>query len=359
MNFNLLPLFIAFLITFILTPSVKKVALTLKILDHPDKRKIHNNPIPVLGSIAVFLGILVGVLFYGLNPFFHKDLLVLLSAATMLLVVGVLDDVGFLHPQIKLMVAMPVAGIILISFDLHLKIFPVNLLNYFFTLFWVVGITAAYNLLDGMDGLSTGICFIASFFYLMMGGILGDSFLMSLSLSLMGACLAFLIYNFHPAKIFLGDSGAILLGFLLASMGLRVVNNDSLPLLTRWMVPILILAVPIFDTSLITFSRVRRGLVPFLHPGKDHSHHRLFNLGLGQRKAVVILYGVEMMGGLLSLVIYSTTPFLGYLFFGFLISAGVGLIFLFEKFPYERQELTQKEPYSEVRSPHQNPLVMI
>ncbi len=344
MNFNLHPLFIAFLITFILTPSVKKVALALGILDHPDKRKIHNNPMPVLGSIPVFLGILVGVLFYGLNPFFHKDLLVLFSAASVLLVVGVLDDVRFLHPQIKLMVAMPVAGIILISFDLHLKIFPVNLLNYFFTLFWVVGITAAYNLLDGMDGLSTGVCLIASFFYLMIGGITGDPFLMSLSLSLIGACLAFLIYNFHPAKVFLGDSGAILLGFLLASMGLRVVNNDSLPPLTRWMVPVLILCVPIFDTSLITYSRLKRGLIPFLNPGKDHSHHRLFNLGLGQRKAVLILYSVGMMGGLLSLIIYSTTPFLGYLFFGSLISVGLGLILLFEKFPYERQELTKKEP---------------
>ena len=338
MNSRPIPLLVAFAVTLILTPVVKRVSLRLMILDYPDKRKIHSNPIPLLGSIAVFLGFLVGVFSYDLNPFFHKELLILLSAGTLLLIVGVFDDAGLLHPQIKLMVAMPVAGIILIFFDLHLKIFPVNILNYFFTLLWVVGITAAYNLLDGMDGLSTGVCLIASFFYLMMGGVTGDSFLITLSLSLIGACLAFLIYNFHPAKIFLGDSGAILLGFLLASMGMRVVNNDSLPLLTRWMVPILILAVPIFDTSLITYSRLKRGLIPFLNPGKDHSHHRIYNLGLGQRKTVLIIYLFGVIGGLLSLMIYRLSPLSGYLIFGFLMLVGFALLFSFEKLPYERQE---------------------
>lgn len=338
--FNLIPFFMAFIVTLGVTPGVKRIALILKILDHPEERKIHHHPTPLLGSIAVYLGFLVGLFFSGFNPSLHQELLVFLSAATLLLVVGVLDDAGFLHPQIKLMGAMPVAGLILIYFDSGLKVFPFQFLNYFFTLFWIVGITAAYNLLDGMDGLSTGVCLIASIFYLLFGIATGDLLLIWIASSLGGACLAFLIYNFHPAKIFLGDSGAILLGFLLASMGLRVANNESLPVLTRWMFPILILCVPIFDTSLITFSRLRRGLVPFLTPGKDHSHHRLFNLGLGQRKAVLILYGLGLVGGFLSLAIYPMIPFFGYLFFGFLIFGGVGLIFLFEKFPYERQELS-------------------
>ncbi|MGB9629097.1 MAG: MraY family glycosyltransferase, partial [Thermodesulfobacteriota bacterium] len=104
-----------------------------------------------------------------------------------------------------------------------------------------------------------------------------------------------LIYNFHPARIFLGDSGAIFLGFMLASMGLRVANNESLPILSRWMLPILILLVPIFDTSLITISRLKRGLIPFLHPGKDHSHHRLLNLGLGYKKTVLLIYLFEKL----------------------------------------------------------------
>ena len=341
MNLNTVSLFVAFIITLILIPIVRKFALSLRILDHPDKRKIHNNPVPLLGGIAVYIGILVGVILSGLNPFLHRDLLILLSAATMLLVVGVMDDVGFLHPQIKLMVAMPVAALILIYFDLHLRIFPINLLNYFFTLFWVVGVTAGYNLLDGMDGLSTGVCLIASFFYLMIGWMTGDSFLIIISLSLVGACLAFLLYNFHPAKIFLGDGGAILLGFLLAAMGIRVANNDSLPILTRWMIPILILSVPIFDTSLITFSRVRRGLIPFLHPGKDHSHHRLYNLGLGQRRTVFIIYLLGIAGGLLSLGIYRLSSFTGFLVSGFLLLTGLLLIILFERLPYERQELVK------------------
>lgn len=258
--------------------------------------------------------------------------------------VGVLEDAGFLHPQVKLMGAMPVAGLILIYFDLGLNLFPLQFFNYFFTLLWVVGITAAYNLLDGMDGLWTGVCLIASLFYLAFGVITGDFLLLWIASSLAGACLAFLIFNFHPAKIFLGDSGAILLGFLLASMGLRVANNDSLPLLTRWMVPVLVLCVPIFDTSLITYSRLRRGLVPFLHPGKDHSHHRLYNLGLGQRKTVLIIYLLGMVGGFLSLRIYRLSVFKGFIVFGLLIGAGLALLFIFEKLPYERQELIREEP---------------
>jgi len=330
---------LAFLVTLVVTPLVKKAAIRLKILDHPDPRKIHSRPIPLLGSIAVYLGFLAGLFLSGFHPFLDKELFILLSTATLLLVVGLLDDAGFLHPQIKLMGAMPVAGLILIYFDLGLKVFPFQFLNYFFTLFWVVGITAAYNLLDGMDGLSTGVCLIASSFYLTIGMMTGDPLLIFLPLCLMGACLGFLIYNFHPAKIFLGDSGAILLGFLLASMGLRVANNESLPIMTRWMLPILILAVPIFDTSLITLSRLRRGLIPFLHPGKDHSHHRLYNLGLGQRKSVLLIYLLGTIGGLLSLLIYRLTSFSGYVIFGFLIVLGLALLFLFEKLPYDRQEL--------------------
>jgi len=340
MNLNFIPFFVALIVTLSVTPIVKKVAFMLKVLDHPNQRKIHQQPIPLLGSVAVYLGFLVGLFFSGFDLSPHSELFIPLSAATLLFIVGLLDDVGYLHPQIKLMVGMPVAGIILIFFDLHLKFFHLNLLNYFLTLFWIVGITAAYNLLDGMDGLSTGVCLIASFFYLIIGGITGDLFLILLPLCLMGACLGFLIYNFHPAKIFLGDSGAILLGFLLASMGLRVANHESLPLLTRWMIPILILTVPIFDTSLITFSRLRRGLIPFLTPGKDHSHHRLYNLKLGQRGAVLILYGLGLAGGFFSLCIYLIGSLSGYLIFGLLILGGLGLIFLFEKIPYERQELS-------------------
>jgi len=339
--------FIAFALAFgaslLLTPFIRKLALAQKIVDHPNHRKIHQAPIPLLGSIAVYLGFLIGMSFSGSNPFINKEIITLFFAGTLLLIVGILDDCGILHPQIKLMVAMPVAGLILIFFDLHLKILPINFLNYFFTIFWIVGITAAYNLLDGMDGLSSGVCVIASFFYFLTGLIANDSFLVSISLPLMGACLAFLIYNFHPAKIFLGDSGAIFLGFMLAAMGLRVANHETLPLLTRWMIPILILMVPIFDTSLITISRIRRGLIPFLHPGKDHSHHRLYNLGLGQRKTVLSIYLFGIASGLISLIIYRLPIAGAYLLFCLILLSCLALLFFFEKLPYERQELLKSE----------------
>lgn len=332
-----IPFILAFGVSFILTPLMKRIAFSLKIVDYPNHRKIHLAPIPLLGSIAVYVGFLMGIFSTNIK----SEMNIILSLGTMLLVVGFLDDWGILHPQIKLMVGMPVAGLLLILFDQGLKIFPIKILNDFFTLFWIVGITAAYNLLDGMDGLSTGVCIIASFFYFLTGLIVGDSFLISISLPLMGACLGFLIYNFHPAKIFLGDSGAIFLGFMLASMGLRVANNDSLPVLTRWMLPLFILVVPIFDTSLITISRLRRGLIPFLHPGKDHSHHRLYNLGLGQRKTVLLIYLLGIVGGLLCLVIYCLSTFGASLIFSLLLLSCLTLIYLFEKLPYERQELTK------------------
>ena len=332
---------LAFGVSFLLTPIIRRIALAFSIVDHPNRRKIHQAPIPLLGSIAVYLGFLIGMSFSGSNPLIHKEFIILFFAGTILLIVGILDDCRILHPQIKLMVAMPVAGLILTFFDLHLKFFPINLFNYFFTIFWIVGITAAYNLLDGMDGLSTGICIIASFFYFLIGLISNDPFLVSIPLPLMGACFAFLIYNFHPAKIFLGDSGAIFLGFMLATMGLRVANNEYLPLLTRWMLPILILLVPIFDTGLITISRIRRGLIPFLHPGKDHSHHRLYNLGLGQRKTVLLIYLFGIAGGLISLCFIKLPPIPCYLIFILLILLGFILIYFFEKLPYEKQELVK------------------
>ena len=335
-------LILAFLITFLLTPIAKRVAFILNIFDYPNERKIHAAPMPKLGSIAVYAGFSLALYFSGIfNSLYQREFAIIILAASMLLIIGVLDDAGFLHPQIKLMVAMPIAGLILLFFDLGLKVFPYTFLNYFFTLFWIVGITAAYNLLDGMDGLSTGICVIASLFFFVIGLIANDPFLIYIALPLIGACLAFLIYNFHPAKIFLGDSGAIFLGFMLAYMGLRVANNDSLPILTRWMLPILILLVPIFDTSLITISRLKRGLIPFLHPGKDHSHHRLLNLGLGQRKTVLLIYLFGFAGGFLSLCFSKLPPFPCYLIFALLLISLIALISFFEKLPYDRQELNR------------------
>jgi len=322
-----------------MTPLIRKFAIYIKLYDHPDNpRKIHKVPIPLLGSVAVFFGVLAGIFPLFLHNPVNKELFVIFGCAVMLLVIGLFDDMGKIHPQIKLMVGMPIAGLILIFSGLHLKIFPYPFLNYFFTLFWVVGITAAYNLLDGMDGLSSGVAVIASAFYLVFGLKAGDIILITLSLALMGASLGFLIYNFHPAKIFLGDSGAIFLGFLLAAMGLRVANSETLPILTRWMIPILILIVPIFDTSLITISRTKRGLIPFLHPGKDHVHHRLYNLSLSQPKTVLLMYFLGFLGGMFSVFIYRVELWISYTIFALIIITGLILIGIFEKLPYQKQE---------------------
>ncbi len=157
-----------------------------------------------------------------------------------------------------------------------------------------------------------------------------------LAAAMLGASLGFLFWNFHPAKIFMGDGGAMFLGFMTATLGLKI-RLPELPMATSWMIPVLILAVPIFDTTLVTISRLRRGLLPSGAPGKDHAAHRLANLGLGQRGAVLALYAVGVLGGLLALLISHMRPLSAFLLAGASALGALVAIFWLEHVPYEAQ----------------------
>jgi len=167
------------------------------------------------------------------------------------------------------------------------------------TVFWVVGVTAAFSILDHMDGLCAGVAAIASAFFLLFGLLQDDVLVSSLAAAVLGGTLGFLKWNFKPARIFMGDGGAMFLGFMLATLGLKTTSGAQG---YNWIVPVLVLGVPIFDTALIIVSRLRRGLLPFSSPGKDHTAHRLADLGLGQKKAVLSLYIVGWAFGLIALV---------------------------------------------------------
>jgi UDP-GlcNAc:undecaprenyl-phosphate GlcNAc-1-phosphate transferase len=187
-----------------------------------------------------------------------------------------------------------------------------------------------------MDGLCAGVAAVAAAFFTISAGMNGQTLVRTLGVAAFGAALGFLRWNFNPAKIFMGDGGAMFLGFLMATLGLKV-RPDAGEFPVSWLVPILILGVPIFDTTLVSISRSRRGLLPFTSPGKDHTAHRLSNLGLGHRGAVLIMYAAGAIFGSLALLIQRIPATTTYAIVGAVVLAACAAIFFLESLPYERQ----------------------
>jgi UDP-GlcNAc:undecaprenyl-phosphate GlcNAc-1-phosphate transferase len=188
-----------------------------------------------------------------------------------------------------------------------------------------------------MDGLAGGVAAVASFFFTLLAILDGQVLIAILGAAMLGACLGFLRWNFTPAKIFMGDGGAMFLGFMMATLGLKL-NLTNLGVTAQCMIPVLVLAVPVFDTTLVSISRARRGLIPFTSPGKDHSAHRLANVGLRQRDAVLVLYAAGTVGGVLALLARRFpihTPLVPAAVAACVVAAAVSA---FERLPYERQK---------------------
>jgi UDP-GlcNAc:undecaprenyl-phosphate GlcNAc-1-phosphate transferase len=334
--------FIALFASLMLVVPVRALALRVGMVDLPGPRKVHLQPIPLLGGLAMYAGVMLGILFAS-DGAARAQSAGIVTGATLVAAVGFLDDRGWLHHQIKLFVAMPLAAAILIATGVHAQVFSVlanrrvgNILDAALTVVWVVGITASFSILDHMDGLCAGIAAMASIFFAMIAYLNGQTLVTTLAAAVLGAATGFLRWNFKPAKIFMGDGGAMFLGFLMATLGLKLRLEQANPL-SAWLVPLLILGAAIFDTTLVTISRTRRGFLPFTTPGKDHAAHRLANLGLGQRGAVVGLYLLgALSGGAAVLVSYLPAR-------GALIAAAVTLLLVLggvaflEHAPYERQ----------------------
>ena len=203
------------------------------------------------------------------------------------------------------------AALILVASGIQVSFLPHSLLNIVVTIIWVVGITSALNLLDNMDGLSAGVATVASAFFLLLAAMSGQYLVGSLAAALLGACLGFLFYNFNPASIFMGDTGTLFIGFILAAVGIKLRFPGRMDIVT-WMIPVLVLGVPIFDTTLVVVSRLRRGLNPTTHPGKDHFSHRLVAMGLSQREAVMAIYLVCGALGVLAIFLTQASIVEGY-----------------------------------------------
>ena len=338
---------LALTISFSLTIPVRQLALRLGIVDLPGPRKVHRSPMPLLGGFAIYCGALPAAVL-SLDGPAGKQALGIVIGATLLLIVGTLDDRGLLHHQVKLLVAMPAAAVLLIASGIQSHLASALLrgpagevLDFAVTVLWVVGITAAFSILDHMDGLAGGIAAIASFFFAILAVLDGQLLVGILGAAMFGACLGFLRWNFNPAKIFMGDGGAMFLGFMMATLGLKL-RPQGLPITTGWLIPVLVLAVPIFDTTLVSVSRSRRGLIPFLAPGADHSAHRLANIGFKQRDAVLVLYGAAIISGVVALLVRRfpmEKPLIPVVLISFFVLLGVAV---FEHLPYERQNTPKR-----------------
>lgn len=342
MSSGLLAFLIALSASLVLTVPVRALAIRVGMVDLPGPRKVHLTPIPLLGGLAIYGAVMLAIFAVFDGPA-RAQSVGIFTGATIVAIVGFLDDRGWLHHQIKLFLGMPVAAVVLLASGIHANIFHVLVggktgtwLDAALTIAWVVGVTASFSILDHMDGLCAGVAAMASAFFALLAYLNGQTVVTTLAAATLGAAAGFLRWNFKPAKIFMGDGGAMFLGFLMAALGLKLRLEQSSNL-AGWLAPVLILGATIFDTTLVTISRSRRGLLPFAAPGKDHSAHRLANLGLGERGAVVAMYLGGAIGGSAAVVTaYSSS--LGAAIVALLAVTAVALAVVWlEQAPYERQ----------------------
>jgi len=279
------------------TPIARRLAVHVGIVATPGAHRMHTGTIPMLGGVAIYGAFLVALILFA-DRFFIPQLIGIFVGATWVSFLGALDDRLRLTAGLKL-IGQVLGALILIITGVTVDLLHVPVLDAAITMFWVIGITNAMNLLDNMDGLSGGVAAVAAAFFLLISALNGQYLVGSLSAAMLGASIGFLVYNFNPASIFMGDTGSLFIGFVLAAVGIKL--KFSSPVLYTWFIPIMVLGLPIFDTTLVFVSRLRGGLNPLTHPGTDHMSHRLVARGFTKREAVLISYLVAGALGVLAM----------------------------------------------------------
>jgi len=292
----------SFCLALLLTPLVRAVARRYGFIAVPKTDRWHKKPTAMLGGVAIWLSVVITTLWFSLHSTYGKHILL---ASTFLFLVGLVDDLIHIKPYQKL-IGQILASAFVVYYGLSLPWTASVLLNMALAIFWLIGITNAINLLDNMDGLASGIAIVAGAFlaltFVNTGQITEALILSVFAASLLG----FLIYNFNPASIFMGDCGSMFVGFFLASSALvNVSGGRSRSFLPVLAVPILVLFIPIFDTTFVTVLRKLSGR-GVSQGGRDHTSHRLVALGMSERKAVLMLYGFAALSGLLAIVVQRT-----------------------------------------------------
>lgn len=299
---------ISIAISAVLTPFVKKVAVKIKVIDIPkDNRRIHKKPIPLLGGLAIYFSFILTLVLKsgGLS----KSEIGIITGATIIVIGGFLDDKFDIRPWQKLLIQIA-SALSLIMYGIRISLITnpvssselyvsVGMLSIPLTIIWVVGITNALNLIDGLDGLAAGVAFISAVTIFIIALLNNRTEAAVLTIILAGSILGFLPYNFNPASIFMGDTGAQLLGFLLAAISIEGAIKSAAAFAIA--VPILALGIPIYDTL---FAMIRRKLNgrPIMQADKGHLHHRLLDMGLNQRQAVIIMYLISAVLGSFAII---------------------------------------------------------
>ncbi|WP_240374375.1 glycosyltransferase family 4 protein [Bacillus piscicola] len=314
-----LALVTCFLLSLFLTPLVKKLAFRIGATDQPNHRKVHKGSMARLGGLSIYVAFLAGL--FILQP--HNAYMpYIVAGGTIIIITGFLDDMFELSAKWKLLGQIAAAVIVLIGgvevqfinlpFDARLEL---GWLSIPITLLWIIGITNAINLIDGLDGLAAGVSSIVLATISVLAIIQNDIFIVALGIALLGGTLGFLVHNFNPAKIFMGDTGALFLGFMIAVIALLGFKNVTIFSLV---VPVIILAVPISDTI---FAIIRRMVnkQPLSAPDKSHLHHCLLRLGYSHRQTVLIIYALSAFFGVSAVIFTISTLWVSLVIMMFLL----------------------------------------
>lgn len=303
---------IALIVSLVVMPLVILLARKTGALDAPNARKVHKKPIPRIGGLGIYAGFLAAMVFvaanYKMDPEMVHETFGLVVSGSLIVALGLVDDYKNLPAKVKLLGQILAAAVLVLVFDVRIDFITDPFGDYFYfdnlpipylavplTMFWLVGLTNTVNLIDGLDGLAAGVAAIASF-TIMLVALEQNFILVAVSTAaLAGAACGFLKYNFNPAQIFMGDTGSMFLGFMLA--GISVTGAVKSVATIALIVPIFALALPILDTTFAIVRRLRGG-VPIFKPDKGHLHHRLLSVGFTQKQAVLLMYVISALFGL-------------------------------------------------------------
>lgn len=297
----------ALAVSFAMTPIVKIFAKKVGAIDVPrDARRMHKTPIPRLGGLAIFFGFLISILLFGRLESQMKSILL---GAVLIVLLGVADDIHPLKPLVKLagqVVAalIPVfSGVVvqrLMNPFAEGRYFELGVLAMPLTVIWIVGVTNAVNMIDGLDGLAVGVSAIASITVFTIAVLVSEGYIAVTMAALAGACIGFMPYNMNPAKIFMGDTGAMFLGYILATISIQGLFKFYVGI--SFAAPFIILGLPIFDTTFAIVRRLLKGQSP-MHADRGHVHHRLIDMGFDQKQSVSILYMLSAVLGLAAVLL--------------------------------------------------------
>ena len=304
----------AMVVSLIATPVVKNLAFKVGAVDVPkDNRRMHDHPIPRMGGLAIFFGFILSVLLYvEMTP----QLRGMLLGGVIIVVLGIFDDIYALGAKFKLAIQIVAALVAVLSGNVIQILSNPNVLSpnpwwdlgwlsYPATVLWIVAITNAVNLIDGLDGLACGVSTISSMTLLVIALVVSEADVAILMAALAGGCLGFLPYNMNPAKIFMGDTGSTFLGYILAVVSIQ--GLFKFYTIISFAVPFLMLGLPIFDTCFAFIRRIAHGQSP-MHADRSHVHHRLIDMGFNQKQAVAVLYVVSAILGLSAVVLTTSGP---------------------------------------------------